>query len=117
MEKEGYCNFLNPDLDQTLLTIRMESFLIKCRHIYISFNPSKKHSDSSDMKFLHFLMWRPILGCMDPDPLTQLNPDPKHCFKKKRNFGEYPPFSWLIQIYYFLIGDMDNRFLGDYRDS
>jgi hypothetical protein len=31
------------------------------------------------MKFPHF-SWRPILACLDPDPLTQLNPDldPKH---------------------------------------
>jgi hypothetical protein len=25
------------------------------------------------------IFWGPISACLDPDPLTQLNPDPKHC--------------------------------------
>ena len=47
-----------------------------------SYTPYKGRSDSLNMNFLKvFLFWGQISTGLnpDPDPLTQLNPDPKHC--------------------------------------
>ncbi len=91
---------LNPYPDPGCCWIRIQSgstprFLLARKNcgsktvIYVFLNSYKGHTgqapgeasspteNSSDMKFFHFVLFlEKILACLDPDPLTHLNPDP-----------------------------------------
>jgi hypothetical protein len=47
---------------------------------YVFLSPYKGRPGSSKIIFLHLVLffggWGTVLACLDPDPLTQLNPDP-----------------------------------------
>jgi hypothetical protein len=62
------------------------------------FSPQKRTSSTSKYKFHNFFLWV-IFALLDPDPdtdpLTWLNPDPKHCFFLWK-IGSYEGNGWLI---------------------